>query len=205
MDHCPTCEHEVQDLRDYPLIQINAVSRVPLPEYIGSSIGFVPLKKTKGTFPFGTKVIDNPDIPDMVFQELRGGGKKAISFAGYIWQIVDTYPDVYTLSKDITSDVMSAVNGNLIQQSLSTLESLVGKDISTKELRNSLSIGLTFPMSGHNDGQLQLYDRGRAEGSAFRSAQLCLEAGRLYIRPDGLHNLYHLDLAAFQYDGRFKA
>lgn len=211
MNQCPTCDHKVERMSDYPILHIESVSRTPIPEYIGALDGFVPttkvIKNAWGFFLFGTKMVDNPDIPPRVFEELRSGKKDVFSFEGKIYRTVDGYPNVYNISKDMTAEVHEVLRDDFVGRSLATLESMVGKDIPTKEFRDELligsTLGSTFDVGAHKDGRLQLYDKSQTEDSVSRGASLRLESGFIYGICENT-TLLSLELATFQYHGKFR-
>ncbi len=178
MESCPACERKFEELEDYPVVYIERFSEKELPELITS----FPISHYKKRTIFGRRKI-TPPIPKRVI-ELFDEGMKQVVYQGMVYNrryrgpipfLEDEGSIVYTSSKDVTNLVKEALNSSRIKDSLSKLESLVGREIRTSELSGlfKFSIGV-----GDYDVSLLLLqhpaEKEENVNNGSRKCQICL-------------------------------
>ncbi len=203
MDTCPTCERTAKRLDDYPLVQVLDYRRCEIPEYIGGrGQELVPTTIVRGHL-FWKRIVDNPAIPTEVFRELRVEKKNIAAAGGNVYRRFDGFDESYQRSRDITAEMQAALQNEPVQQVLSTLEEVVGKDFSTKEFVKRLRIGQKFTVGTHDDVSLELDDfYHHPDDTSPRSGQVAIVGGWVGLRDRVA--LVNLKLAKFEYVGKFK-
>ena len=205
MDTCPTCERTAKRLDDYPLVQVLDYRRCEIPEYIGGrGQELVPTTIVRGHL-FWKRIVDNPAIPTEVFRELRVEKKNIAAAGGNVYRRFDGFDESYQRSRDITAEMQAALRGELVQQVFSTLEEVVGKDLSTKEFVKRLGIGQKFTVGDSDDVSVEFED------DFYQSDDNLPRSGRVTIAGGWIGDFYHMrmaslsrNLATLRYVGKFK-
>jgi len=139
MDKCPYCERTFDGILDFPIVHIDSVKRIALPEIITDNDNLLLEVKVKKGY-LWKKMIDNPEIPPNVFEQLRNSGKDRCRYDGFVYQVS---PTSYHLGErnfiircfDFTENLHRALITKEMRETLGTLEDLVGKDVATADLR----------------------------------------------------------------------
>ena len=200
MDTCPAYDHKLTTLRDFPVIYVADFKRVELPRYIGVHTQFIEKKVSRKVGWFTTAMVDNPLIPPAVLNRLQGDTNDFISFDGYIYQKDLQSAGYIKRSQDITEAIRELVASPPIQEAFSSLESVVGTEIETKELVAKLHLGSCFT----RNFSIELSDSNdQSNGNKKAKINLCglWSYSRSYA---GSSPELRQPLAEFWYEGRIR-
>lgn len=200
MDKCPTCDRQFERFEDYPIIYLAKFQKIEVPEFVGSSFSDLhPEKKSKRS--------GNQPIPKEVFKLFQGSGKKIISYSGRIYERLDEDElhsegmTWYQSAQDITEIVKRAIALPEVQDSLSALESLVGKEVLTKTILALPAFSKKLRIEDCDDISLACYGCGEVENE-LRVAKISLDGAWNggSISSAGISQ----DLAQIYYEGRIR-
>ena len=193
---CPTCERAFSSYNDYPILYIASFERIPVPELIGSNFGSIfSERKSRRSL--------NKPLPKEVRKIFEKSGKDKILYEGIIYsKISETFHDGmthYQSSKDVTVLVKDIISSPKIQETLSSLEGFVGKEVLKNDLLKLPGFNRDICYEPLGDISLHIYDTNTFKDD-FRICHVCLDGcwSGGSISSAGLFQ----DLAEISYEGR---
>jgi hypothetical protein len=204
MDKCLSCDREFKQFEDFPLVEIMDFKRLQVPDVIMSHYSReLSEKQSTSYFMFWKKLIDNKEIPKEVLSSFRNNGKDIVTYNNLVYKkinfpIDDNLGAKYQVGEDLTSVVKEVINSSPVKDSLSALESYIGKTIRTRDVLNLP--GFKSMSAGEYHGiSLSIY--GKWERIEKRECKVLLVGG---WSGGGDFSVYPLrqELAEFNYTGK---
>ena len=206
MDKCHYCERTFGGILDFPVVHINRLDKIPLPEIISGYKNELVREKVRKGFLFWREVVDNPEVPSQVLEQFKTSGKDICRYGGFVYERIRVPPDIFlgdmiNKSVDVTGIVCKAVETNEVRRTMKTLENLIGKEVATADIRKLPGFKNKIALDQFNDFALSFDELNNNEDGLMRCkinlsgpySGGCLSCAGISV-----------DLAEMQYEGRIK-